>query len=192
MATRPVTKVPTRIMVMGPPGSGKSTLARMLGERLGLPVWHSDALFHRPGWIARPRNDFIDDMTAIAARPAWVIDGNYSSAHYGPAITDRLARAERIILLDLPRRATIPRILRRVARYHGQQRPDSAPGCPERLDWAFLLYCWQWRRAVRPGILRVLAEVEDRVISYTSTPLLARVLADLGRADSLGLRLRSG
>ncbi|MEJ8630526.1 hypothetical protein P0F65_12995 [Sphingomonas sp. I4] len=95
-------------MVMGPPGSGKSTLARMLGERLGLPVHHADALFHDPGWVARPREDFIADMVAIAAQPAWVIDGNYSGAHYGPAIADRLARAERIILLDLPRRVTIP------------------------------------------------------------------------------------
>ncbi|MGE7205287.1 topology modulation protein [Sphingomonas sp. NPDC019816] len=191
MTTRPVTKVPTRIMVMGPPGSGKSTLARMLGERLGLPVWHADALFHGLGWIARPRNEFIADMTVIAARPAWVIDGNYSSAHYGPATTDRLARSERIILLDLPRRTTIPRILRRVARYHGQQRPDSAPGCPERLDWAFLFYCWHWRRAVRQGVLRVLAGAEGRVIRYDRTPPLAWVMADLGRADSLGL-LRSG
>lgn len=49
MKPGPVTKVPTRITVMGPPGSGKSTLARMLGERLGLPVWHADALFHGPG-----------------------------------------------------------------------------------------------------------------------------------------------
>lgn len=108
-----------------------------------------------------------------------MIDGNYSSAHYGPAVTDRLARAERIILLDLlPRRITIPRVLRRVARYHGQQRPDSAPGCPERLDREFLLHCWHWQRAVRPGILRVLAEVEDRVIRYHGTPPLLRMLAD--------------
>ena len=192
MTTRPVTKIPTRIMVMGPPGSGKSTLARMLGEQLDLSVWHADALFHGPGWVARPREDFIADMAALAARPAWVIDGNYSSAHYGPAITDRLARAERIILLDLPRRITILRVLRRVARYHGQQRPDSARGCPERLDREFLLHCWHWQRAVRPGILRVLAEVEDRVIRYHGTPPLLRMLADLGRADSLGLRLRSG
>lgn len=129
----------TRIMGMGPPGSGKSTLARQLGERLGLPVYHADALFHDPGWIARPRKDFIADMVALAVQPAWVMDGNYSNARYRPAIADRLARAERIIFLDLPRRVTMPRILRRVARYYG----DSAAGCPERLDWAFLGYCWQ-------------------------------------------------
>ncbi|WP_230483587.1 topology modulation protein [Sphingomonas sp. Leaf21] len=170
----------TRIMVMGPPGSGKSTLARQLGERLGLPVHHADALFHGPGWVARPRDDFIADMTALAAGADWVIDGNYSSAHYGSAITDRLARADRIILLDLPRRVTIPRILRRVARYRGQQRPDSAAGCAERLDWPFLAYCWNWRRAVRPGILRALESVEDRVIRYDRPPTPERVLADLG------------
>ncbi|WP_267434135.1 topology modulation protein [Sphingomonas sp. GM_Shp_1] len=189
MPPGPVAKVPTRIMVMGPPGSGKSTLARRIGERLGLPVHHADALFHAPGWVARPRDDFIADMAALASRPEWVIDGNYSSAHYGPAIAERLARAERVILLDLPRRVTIPRILRRVARYHGQQRPDSAAGCPERLNLAFLAYCWRWRRAVRPGILRALEPVDERVIRYRRSPEMEQVLRDM---DSLGLRLRSG
>jgi adenylate kinase family enzyme len=179
----------TRIMGMGPPGSGKSTLARQLGERLGLPVHHADALFHDPGWIARPHKDFIADMVALAVQPGWVIDGNYSNAHYGPVIADRLARAGRIIFLDLPRRVTMPRILRRVAHYHGRQRPDSAAGCPERLDWAFLGYCWQWRRAVRPGILRALEAAEDRVIRYRRSPQLARVLRDM---EPLGLRFRSG
>ncbi|MFE8583362.1 topology modulation protein [Sphingomonas sp. NCPPB 2930] len=170
----------TRIMVMGPPGSGKSTLARQLGERLALPVWHADALFHGPGWVARPREAFIADLAAIAAQPRWVIDGNYSHARYGPAIGERLAHADRIILLDLPRRVTMPRILRRVARYRGQVRPDSAPGCPERLDLAFLIYGWRWRRAVRPGIVQVLRPAGERVIRYERAPTLERVLADLG------------
>ncbi|WP_294239483.1 topology modulation protein [uncultured Sphingomonas sp.] len=170
----------TRIMVMGPPGSGKSTLARHLGERLGLPVHHADALFHAPGWTMRPRADFIADMVAIAAQPGWVIDGNYSSEKYGAAIRDRLASADRIILLDLPRRVTIPRILRRLARYYGRQRPDSAAGCPERLDGEFLAYCWNWPHRVRPGILQVLETVAERVIRYERPPMLERVLAGLG------------
>lgn len=165
-------------MVMGPPGSGKSTLARALAERLDLPVWHADALFHGPGWVARPRDAFIADLAAIAAQSEWVIDGNYSSAHYGRAIRDRLARAERIILLDLPRRVTIPRILQRVARYHGLQRPDSAADA--RNGWiGSSAYCWRWRSAVRPGILRVLEEAQDRVIRYQQPPTLERILADL-------------
>ena len=91
-----------------------------------------------------------------------------------------MARADRIILLDLPRRVTMPRILRRVARYRGQVRPDSAPGCPERLDLAFLIYGWRWRRAVRPGIVQVLEAAGERVTRYEWAPTLERVLADLG------------
>lgn len=170
----------TRIMVMGPPGSGKSTLARQLSQRLTLPIPHADALFHGPGWVARPRDAFVADLAAIAAQLRWVIDGNYSHARYGPAIDERLARADRIILLDLPRRVTIPRILRRVARYRGQVRPDSAPECPERLDLAFLIYCWRWRRAVRPGLVQLLEVAGERALRYGRAPTLARVLADLG------------
>ncbi|MET4896933.1 hypothetical protein RN629_07125 [Sphingomonadaceae bacterium jetA1] len=189
MIPGPITAIPRRIMVMGPPGSGKSTLARQIGTALALPVWHGDALFHGPGWVPRQREDFIADMTALAARAEWVIDGNYSSAHYGTAIRDRLARAERIIWLDLPRHVTIPRILRRIARHHGRIRPDSAPGCPERLDLAFLHYCWRWRSRVQPSILRVLATVEERVLCYDRSPALAQLLADLRTSPH---RLRHG
>ena len=42
-----------RIVVMGPPGSGKSTLARRLGARHGLPVFHLDQAYWRPGWVER-------------------------------------------------------------------------------------------------------------------------------------------
>jgi adenylate kinase family enzyme len=34
-----------RIVILGPAGSGKSTLARSVGERLGAPVVHLDALY---------------------------------------------------------------------------------------------------------------------------------------------------
>ncbi len=151
-----------------------------MSQRLALPIRHADALFHGPGWVARPRDAFVADLAAIAAQPRWVIDGNYFHARYGPAMDERLARADRIILLDLPRRVTKPRILRRVARYRGQVRPDSAPGCPERLDLAFLIYCWRWRRAVRPGLVQLLEAAGERVIRYGRTPTLERVLSDLG------------
>ncbi len=188
MTTGPV----TRIMVMGPPGSGKSTLARMLGERLGLPVWHTDMFFHDPGWAPRPTEALIADLTALAAKPAWVIDGNCANARYGSGIGDRLARADRIIWLDLPRRLTIPRVLWRIAKYRGEIRPDSAAGCPERFDWGFLVHCWRWRRTVRPNIVGVLTGLEDRVIRYVRSPTPDQVVEDLGDASVHGHRLRSG
>jgi adenylate kinase family enzyme len=43
--------VPERILIIGPSGAGKSVLARRIGERLGLPVVHVDAINRNPGWV---------------------------------------------------------------------------------------------------------------------------------------------
>ena len=36
------------------------------------------------------------------------------------------------------------RVARRVAGSYGQVRPDMAPGCPERVDFGFMLYIWRF------------------------------------------------
>lgn len=46
-----------RIAIIGSGGAGKSTLARALGGGLGLPVYHLDASFWRPGWTEPPRDE---------------------------------------------------------------------------------------------------------------------------------------
>ncbi len=44
-----------RILLIGSGGAGKSTLASQMGERLGLPVIHLDAVYWQPGWVRRVR-----------------------------------------------------------------------------------------------------------------------------------------
>ncbi len=46
-----------RLAIVGCAGAGKSTLARLLGQILGLPVFHLDALFWRPGWVETPLDE---------------------------------------------------------------------------------------------------------------------------------------
>ena len=79
-------------MVMGPPGAGKSTLARQLGAFFGLPVFHLDQVWWRPGWIEAPPDAFRADVERIAALPAWVIDGNFTAT-----IVPRLCAADTLI-----------------------------------------------------------------------------------------------
>jgi adenylate kinase family enzyme len=43
--------LPKRILILGASGTGKSTLARRIGESLGLPVVHLDAINWNPGWV---------------------------------------------------------------------------------------------------------------------------------------------
>jgi len=53
-------------------------MARQLGARFGLPVFHLDQAWWRPGWIEAPPQAFRAEVERIAALPEWVIDGNFT------------------------------------------------------------------------------------------------------------------
>jgi adenylate kinase family enzyme len=98
-----------RVLVAGNSGAGKTTLARALQARLGLPHTEIDSLHHGPSWTARP--EFLDDVAALAARPAWVTEWQYAAAR--PLLA---AAADTIVWLDLPTRTVMLRLIRRTIR----------------------------------------------------------------------------
>ncbi|HLI64847.1 MAG TPA: hypothetical protein VKU90_00665 [Caulobacteraceae bacterium] len=137
-----------RIVILGCSGGGKSTLARALGERLGLPVVHIDALFWEPNW-AEPDNDsFRARLTAAIAGDAWITDGNF----VGRTFDLRLPRADAVIFVDQPRWLCLYRALRRWITGRGKRRADLAEGCNENFDWDFLEWIWTFERKARPRI----------------------------------------
>ncbi|MCC7276025.1 MAG: topology modulation protein [Alphaproteobacteria bacterium] len=136
-----------RIVILGCSGGGKSTLARALGARLGLPVVHLDVLFWQPGWKESERAPFRARLADALAGDGWITDGNFANT-----FDLRLPRADTIIWIEQPRLLCVARALLRVARYYGRNRPDLAPGCPERLDLAFLRYIWRFRRDTEPKV----------------------------------------
>jgi adenylate kinase family enzyme len=71
--------VPKRILILGPSGAGKSTLARCVGERLGLPVVHLDAINWNPGGVQTETGRFRERVAEAAASDTWVMDGNYTT-----------------------------------------------------------------------------------------------------------------
>jgi adenylate kinase family enzyme len=138
-----------RIAILGCSGAGKSTFARALGETLGLPVVHLDALFWRPNWTEPVAEEFRATVAAAVAGDAWVTDGNYVSRTFDL----RLPRADAIIFVDQPRWLCIYRILWRWLTAFGRRRPDLAPGCSENFDWTFFLWVWNFHRKSQPRIL---------------------------------------
>lgn len=147
---KPVVGAMQRVIIMGGCGSGKSTLARRLGERLGLTVVHLDVLTFDPGWIEVDKTVFQDRLAQALAGDGWVADGNYTSKD----AEIRLARADALLWIDQPRWKRMWRVVARIARHYGRIRPDMAEGCPERLDWAFLLHAWRWDRDKRAPLLK--------------------------------------
>jgi adenylate kinase family enzyme len=102
-----------RISVIGSSGSGKTTVARALAERLAIPYLELDAVFHQPGWVARPDEEFRSIVSDFAEGDRWVIDGNYTSHGVAQAVWPR---ADTIVWLDPPRGVVMRRVVSRTLR----------------------------------------------------------------------------
>ena len=165
-----------RVAIIGPGGAGKSTLARQLGEKTGLPVVHLDSVYWNAGWVETPKEVWAQTVRELTERGAWITDGNF-----GGTMNLRLAAADTIIFLDLPRVVCIMRVLRRFLKYRHQSRPDMAPGCPEKLDFVFLKWIWNYRRDRRPGILKRISEhaTQARLVHLRTPAQVRRFLNGL-------------
>lgn len=122
------------MLVVGNAGSGKSVLARSIGVTYQLPVVHLDRLYWQPGWVAPESEAWTARVTELAAKECWVIDGNYQKT-----LLLRLARAELVIYLDMPRWLCLWRVLCR----HGKKRPDLQEVLEEKFDRELLRFLWQ-------------------------------------------------
>ena len=143
------------MIIIGCGGAGKSTLARKLGEKTGLPVVHLDKLFWKPGWESLSRDEFDVLHRRELAKDRWIIDGNFDRT-----IPERLARCDTVIYLDFSRLACLLGVCKRILTTYGTVRPDMGEGCPERFDWEFLCWVWNFNKNKRARNYRLLSEVE--------------------------------
>ncbi len=141
-----------RVLVVGCAGAGKTTFAVRLARALDLPIIHLDSEYWLPGWRHTPPEEWQSRVEELAARDCWVMDGNY-----GGTLERRLARADAVVFLDLPRATCLRRVVLRSLRYRGRSRPDLPPGCPERLEWQFLRWVWNYGRRSRGRVVGLLA-----------------------------------
>jgi len=163
-----------KVLVLGCPGAGKSTLARQIAQITGLPIVHLDRHYWQPGWREPGRKEWDAAVAELLRLPRWVMDGNY-----GSTLPLRLAAADTAILLDFPTWRCLARVLRRVIGSYGRTRPDMAPGCPEHLDLAFLVYVWRYRRRERLGHVAALGRFDGRLVTLRRPAEVAEFLAGL-------------
>lgn len=146
-----------RILILGNAGTGKSTLARRLGERLGVPVIHLDALNWQPAWQALPLDVFRARLAEAIAGEGWITDGNYALLTFDL----RLPRADLVIWVERPLPHCIWRVFARAFKSYFSAKEHLAIGCPERLDrrfWDRLRYILNFNRINRPRIQTALRE----------------------------------
>lgn len=141
-----------KIAIIGSPGSGKSTLAYKLHTILGIPLFHLDQYFWKPGWQRPDRDEFAKMHHQLCDGDSWIIEG------MAIRLFDyRIEHADTIIFLDRPLYFCLYRIFKRALLNFGKVFFSSAPGCPERFPgWEFLKYVWNFRNVQKPEVERLL------------------------------------
>jgi adenylate kinase family enzyme len=163
-----------RVVVLGSGGSGKSTFAQKLAAVTGLPLFHLDEYYWRPGWVETPTEEWRVIQSGLVAHDRWIIEGNYSGTY-----DIRLPRADTVIVLSPPRRVCVYRVVKRVVvNWH---RDVQAAGCPERLDISFVHWVWRFPKEERPLLDQALAHYAGRftVVELKSTASARRYLEEL-------------
>lgn len=143
-----------KIAILGYSGSGKSTLAQKLGDRYGAPVLFLDTAHFLPGWAERDDGEARAIVDRFMQNDFWVIDGNYGNLRQA----ERLAQADAILILLLPRAVCFFRAWKRFFRNRNKTRASMAEGCREKIDLEFMRWIlWEGRSAPRRRRYRQIA-----------------------------------
>lgn len=139
-------------IVIGCPGSGKTTFAVKLSEQTGLPLYHLDAIWHKPDKTHIPREDFDRRISEVFATTEWIIDGNYKRT-----IEMRLKECDTVFLFDLPVEVCIQGATERI----GKGRYDL-PWLETELDPEFLQFIKDFPQDTLPYIYELLEKYKDK------------------------------
>lgn len=165
-----------RILIIGCSGSGKSTLSFILSERLHLPLVHLDKLWWLPGWKTDTRENFDAKLAVELRKDSWIIEGDFNRT-----IPERLKFADTVLAFRLPRYLCIWRVIKRVFSSYGRIRPDMAEGCPERVDWDFMKYVWNYNRNILPEVETALKDFKGKIITFNSPDQVNTFLKSLDK-----------
>lgn len=160
-----------RILVTGNAGSGKSTVARRIAAELSLPLHGLDCVIWQPGWKKRGADERSEMIGEFVKRDAWVIDGVSFEVQ---------ARADTVVFLDVPRRTSFLRVMKRNWRFLFRSRPGLPERCPEILIIPTLFrLIWRFPLRVRPEILDE-GSMSPRFFHVRTSADLAACLSALG------------
>ena len=142
--------------MIGSSGAGKSTFSKRLGKATGIKVIHLDQLHWKPNWNEPVKEEWHAIVENALRGDSWIMDGNF-----GGTMEMRMEACDTVIFLELPRLVCIYRILKRVARYRGKNRPDMAEGCYEKFDWKFIKWIWNYPAQTKPKVEALLEKFQN-------------------------------
>lgn len=150
-----------KIAVIGCPGSGKTYLTFALQKKLQLPVYHLDQYAWLPGWQRIDFQELQQVHHQLCQQDSWIMEGIYFKL-----LSERIACADAIIFLDMPRAVCIKNILKRSISGFGKVLPGDPQGCHQNMFnykfIDFLSYVWNFNRKHRKHVLDLLECNKDR------------------------------
>lgn len=163
-----------KIAIIGNPGSGKSTLALQLHAITGIPVYHLDQYYWKPGWQRPDQEEFTKIHHALCDKNSWIIEGMATSL-----FDYRAEKADIIIFLDASLWLCLYRICKRALTCYGTIKKAAPKGCPERIpSWEFLSYIWNFNHKNKPMIESILEKNKQKkkIFIVQNSEELARLI----------------
>ena len=143
-----------RIIVIGCPGSGKSRLSRALHNKTGIPLYHLDMMYWNADKTTVEKSVFLERLSAVLEKDAWIIDGNY-----GSTMELRMAACDTVIFLDYLLDVCLDGIRAR----RGKPRSDM-PWIETEEDAEFIEFIKSYSEQQKPKVLELLEKYGDKNI----------------------------
>lgn len=118
-----------KIAVLGYAGSGKTYLSDYIAEKKNIPVLHLDDIKWDNEWKPIDDSVVLPKVADFMAKEDWIIDGYYTYL----MIDERLQKADKIVLLQLPRMTCFFRAVKRTK----SRRQD---GYANDMNWWFVKF----------------------------------------------------
>lgn len=140
-----------KVLIIGCPGSGKSTFARSLKEKIDLPIYYLDMIWHKPDKTTITKDEFDEKLNEILNKDEWIIDGNFQRT-----LEMRLNKCDTVFLLDFPLEVSLEGVQQRI----GKKRVDL-PWIEDEFDEEFKKYITNFREERLPKIYEMLEKYKE-------------------------------
>ena len=141
------------------PGRARRRLPKCLHAKFHIPLYHLDHYYWKPGWERIDKEEFAKIHRELCELDQWILEGSYPKF-----LPERVAHADVVIFLDMPRYLCMWRVLKRTILNLGKTLSDTPEGCKQKIFdtkfFEFLSWIWNFNKRYRADVLALLKSSE--------------------------------